>query len=317
MVPMSEPRTQPTSLQSTNIGHVDWLSVAPWTLLFRVPGIVFGKPLLIGIVGSLLLGGWPTTFCELIQTDLASAWQTDGGFESLALGELIYQGPFAWVASLLWLSVWLMLGSAIIDHAARSLCGLSETSMGRSLNLIPSRFLTTLGGLSLTLGGVVLLTGILWLISWLGSFEFLQPVYQTAWPLLTILFGLPLLLITVGLVVGWPLMLCAAVIDKSDTFDATSRTFAYLYQRVFHLVYLILIAGAIGVVCHWILEALQTGLFFTMEPFDQTADITWGKRVLGNFLEGFYFAYFFTASAAIYLLLRKRVDDQPMDDMAV
>ena len=56
MVPMSEPRTQPTSLQSTNIGHVDWLSVAPWTLLFRVPGIVIGKPLLIGIVGFATAG---------------------------------------------------------------------------------------------------------------------------------------------------------------------------------------------------------------------------------------------------------------------
>lgn len=317
MVPMSEPYTQLNTLESTKRSHIDWLTIAPWTMLLRVPGIAVGKPLLIGIAGSLLLGGWPTTFCELAETDLVSAWQSDGGFESLAFGDLIYRGPFAWVASLLWLAVWLMLGSAIIDHAARSLCSLPESSMVRSLNLIPSRFLTTLGGLSLTLAGIALLSGILWFAGWFGSFKFLQSIYQIAWPLLTILFGLPLLLLTVGGVIGWPLMLCAAVIDKSDTFDATSRTFAYLYQRIFDLVFLVIAASAVGILCHWILEALQMGLFFTMEPFAPIADTTWGKRVLSNFLEGFYFAYFFSASAAIYLLLRKRVDDQPIDEMAV
>ena len=244
---------------------------------------------MIGIVGSLLLGGWPTTFCELLRTDLVAAWQSDGGFESLALGDVISKGPFAWIASLLWFAVWLMLGSAIIDHAARSLCGLSETSLAKSLNLIPSRFLTTLGGISLTLGGVVLFSVILWFTGWLGSFDFIQPIYETAWPLLAILLGLPLLLLLFGGLIGWPLMLCAAVIDKSDTFDATSRTFAYLYQRVFSLFLFVAVAGGVGMLCHWFIQALLTGILFTMEPFTPSEDISWGKKVAGNFLEGFYF----------------------------
>ncbi len=304
-------------MPSTKLSQIDWVSIAPWTLLLQVPGVALGKPLLIGIVGSLLLGGWPSNLLELVQTDIITAWESDGGFESLSIGYLLAQGPRTWVASILWLIAWFMLGSSIVDHATRMLCQERETTLTRSLIMIPNRFFSLLGGLSLTLGSIVLLAGILWVLSWFGSLALVKPIYEVAWPLMAILLGLPLFLLILGFLVGWPLMLCAVVIDKSDAFDATSRMFAYLFQRLFSLLFYLLIAFAIGTLCHWILATLQLGTQFVLEPFTPSGEISWSNGVLSNLFEGFYFAYFFSASAAVYLMRRKRIDDQPIDEMEV
>ena len=65
------------------------------------------------------------------------------------------------------------------------------------------------------------------------------------WPL-ALLAGLVMALLLLGLGFGWPLMWATISTEGTDSFDALSRTYAYVFQRPLRYLFYVLVAGVIG-----------------------------------------------------------------------
>ena len=153
-----------------------------------------------------------------------------------------------------------------------------------------------------------------------------------------LLLGLVMTLLIVGWAAGWPLMIATVAVEAEDAFDALSRSYSYVYRRpAMYAIHAILawVLGAVGLVAVWMLAALAVhmarwGLAFgapdatlgTYFSGDADAIDTAGAahgfwiflvRLLAH---GWIYSYFFTATTAIYLLLRLEVDGKPLDDLA-
>jgi hypothetical protein len=115
-----------------------------------------------------------------------------------------------------------------------------------ALRFSTQKFLSFFSAPLIPFAGVALVTillmlgGFLFLIPWVG--EFLASVL---WPL-PLLGGLVMALMLIGLV-GWPLMYATISTEGSDSFDALSRCYAYVFQRPWHYVFYSLVAFAYGV----------------------------------------------------------------------
>jgi hypothetical protein len=138
-------------------------------------------------------------------------------------------------------------------------------------------------------------------------------------------------LILAGLAAGWPLMHAAVAAESQDGFDALSRSYAYVYQRpgryaaYLALSWLIGLAGlvVVGLVSHSAVSLAEWALSWTApaEPLGtlfQTGALADSRPsimlhafwlgVVSVLAHGWVYAYFWSASALVYLLIRHDVD---------
>lgn len=154
-----------------------------------------------------------------------------------------------------------------------------------------------------------------------------------------------------GLIFGWPLMWPAISAERDgDAFDAFSRSYSYVYGKPLHYFFYVVVAAAFGAL-GWAVVGTATVLvrefgFWALswggggaavvELREQALDIAsgefnWREQAplwnFGTLLIGlvvalihavtaaFRFTFFFSASSAIYLLLRYDVDEKEMDEV--
>ena len=152
------------------------------------------------------------------------------------------------------------------------------------------------------------------------------------WPLL-LLAGLLMALLLLGLAFGWPLMWATISTEGTDAFDALSRSYAYLFQRPLRVLFYAFIAAVLGWLGWLLVVNFAAGVIWLTDWAAawgcggvRMADIENGTQagsgvihfwVVGvKFLAvGFRYGYFFTAAAAIYLLLRRDVDATETDEV--
>jgi hypothetical protein len=149
---------------------------------------------------------------------------------------------------ILWsLATWAFFGGAITRIAAVQIARPNERlSLAEAVKFVLARYKAYLTApifpmlflAVLTLGLIVfgLLEGNLGIIG-----DFLGPLL---WPL-ALLVGLIMAVVLVGLV-GWPLMYATISVEGSDSFDAISRSYSYVYQAPWHYLWYSLVAIAYG-----------------------------------------------------------------------
>lgn len=344
-MPDPTPPDEPLSRPPEPLRRIDWLAVAPWTLLLRAPGITLGWPFLLGAVGVLIvLGGLDSDH----RTDLASpvsclrvAADRLASFPADALGsvrETFLNEEFSFGRRLLRLaglgigvSIWGLLGLVIVDHASRKYTGTEgvgfRATWWRSVKRLP-----TLLGLFTFMAAVAF--GALWL--WPHALCWLWVDAWTPIAVLAAIGGGVALLVSTGLVfllggllLAIPLLWPAIVIDNADGFDAISRAFAYATQRLGRLIGYTIVAGALGVLLGALVELVASSalsLTFAAHPpidLQQPAGSELSNNVIAIWTalfaraaRGIYPAYWFVATTGVYLLLRRDVDGQPLDEMA-
>ena len=127
------------------------------------------------------------------------------------------------------LAVWALFGGAITRMAAVELAGKETVGIKEALRFVVRRYLSYFGSPLVPLGliGVLILVdivlGLIQLIPFVGDLS-----TSLLWPLL-ILTGLGKALLLVGLV-GYPMMYPTISAEGSDTLDALSRSYNYVYQ---------------------------------------------------------------------------------------
>lgn len=298
-MPENNDRPQPPiTVPREALRRIDWLEIAPWIRILRAPGAVVGVPLLLGAIGTLF-GGEIASPHELLDC-LASLFVA--GHESpVALR------PESWSSVILTYFVWLVLGVGIAGTSAGKITD-SETESRKG-------FARQWGSnLVRTLLALVLIAGIASpLALLLFGFSFVPQMLATPIGDLTALVvGLPLMVACLLMTLAVPLMIAAVVIDDADPFDAVSRTAAYTLQKPFTLGWAVLMAIAAGIASSWIIEGLIQGTTTLMQAFGSPTN---ALPYFAAALRGFYPAYLFVAGVAVYLVMRKAIDGQPLNEM--
>lgn len=184
----------------------------------------------------------------------------DAGKGGLIYWSLIAGRGFCWLLSehwvfagillLVWLAVWSLFGGAI--HRIAALQGAREEkisirqalrfSAGKFFSFFTAPLIPLVGilivGFGVALGGLI---GNLWgfgalVVGLLGG--------------LALLAGLIIAFVAVGLLAGVGLMYPTIAVEGSDSFDAMSRSFSYVYAKPWRAALYGLMALAHGVVCY-------------------------------------------------------------------
>lgn len=195
----------------------------------------------------------------------------------------------------------------------------------------------------LPLGGALLISIPLIVLGLGMHIDPLVPVAGLLWPLV-LLAGVLLTIIVVGLLVAWPLLWPSVSVEESDAFDAVSRSYAYAFQRPLHYVFYLLVASILGLALMLAVDVFAgrvldlSTLFVSWGSGTQRIDhilapvagakqgllLAAGSWLIGLWTNGvftlqlaFQFAFFWSTSSAIYLLLRRDVDATEMDEISV
>ena len=236
------------------------------------------------------------------------------------------------LCGLLAAAVWAFFGAAICRIAAVQLATGEQVGLGAALRYACRKWPAYFAAPLLPVGGVLLATltvlVLAWLMRlvglWLGIFF---------WPLVLVA-GLFMALLLLGLLFGWPLMWATISAEGTDSFDALSRAYAYTFQRPLHYLFYSVVAAFIGWLGWLLVQNFAAGVVWmgywaaawgcsadqldallkNGQGFSVGAIHFWAGCVK-LLAVGYLFSYFFTASAAVYFLLRRDVDATEMDEV--
>jgi hypothetical protein len=351
----------------TELREIPYLRLFPWVRLFQGVRVALdGKKMILAAIGlGISLAGWglldvlfpdsSSITLRFMPEPLPSPFASRGGLMG-ALAEaapkvadppLILMQPFRamfsvdpapgefWHGALaaVWgAAVWGIIGGAIariavVQVAKGERIGLSEAVRFSARKAVPLIFapLAPLIGVAF-FAAFCALMGLGYrihnqaVISVLGVFAFL-PLFA----------GLMMAILLLGLAASWPLMHATIVVESEDTFDALSRSYAYVYQRPMRYGAYAVLAWALGTVGLLVVSVFARsveslaiwGLSFGA-PDDLLIRLFLGGRAedtstaamihtawitLVHLLAyGWVFSYFWTCAVIIYLLLRHDVD---------
>jgi len=128
--------------------------------------------------------------------------------------------------------------------------------------------------------------------------------------------------------------------EGTDSFDALSRSYAYVFQRPLHYLFYAIVAAIFGWLGWLLVQNFASGIIwmtYWAASWGGTDKLVFDKVMSGGDLTGmgnagmwlihfftgcvkllavgYLFSYFWTASVAIYFLLRRTVDATEMDEV--
>jgi len=149
----------------------------------------------------------------------------------------------------LWtLGTWALFGGAITRMAAVQVARNDKIGIGEAIRFVTARYYSFLSAPLFPLLFIafmvvlLILYGLCYWIPVVGDIL----VAGIGWPLI-LLAGLAMAVVLVGLV-GWPMMYATISAEGSDSFDAISRSYSYVYQSPWHYAWYSLVALAYGAV---------------------------------------------------------------------
>ena len=149
---------------------------------------------------------------------------------------------------ILWtLTIWGFFGGAICRIAAVQVARNERISLRESLAFTRERFVSYVAApvFPLVLLGIFVI--VLMLFGWLAWIPWFGELFAGLfWPVV-ILIGFIMAIVMVGLI-GWPLMIATVSTEGTDSFDALSRSYSYIYQAPWQYVWYNFLAVVYGAV---------------------------------------------------------------------
>ena len=242
----------------------------------------------------------------------------------------------------LWtLLVWSFFGAAISRIAVAHFgCG-EQIGIGAAMRFAGKRFRAIVSAPLMPLVAMLLLLLVPAILGWLMSFEGIAAAIGAVLWGASILAGGLATLLAVGIFFGWPLMVPTIAAERNgDSFEALSRAYAYCTQRPLHLFLYATLASILGGAT-WVLVLAFFGFLlhstslaavnFGANPSDFSSAAWLGAGqdnipasamilrfwtvIVRGFAVGFHFSFFWSASSAIYLLLRSDLDQTDFDEI--
>lgn len=317
---------------AAGVGSVRVLGLATVGLLIAEIGVwgLYGFDFEAANQVALMPGGAagdsfsPAELAERSLSSLAGYW--------LGLASPFWQGPSSFgagcqqVAAGLWrLATWSLFGVAIARAASLHLTHHDAPRARSLLGQSAKHWRGQLLGPLVLLGVVGALLVAVWGVAQVGAFEADRYLAVLLMPL-AMLLSLLGAVVGVGAMVGTPLIWAAYAVEHDDPFDAVSCGLAYTYQRPMRLLaytgQAVLIGVVLGAVVLAILRIgfglLGTYLAVTLTPGATPAALPviqlWA--ILYDYLPTlFHAAYFWHATVAVYLLMRRDIDEKQVDEI--
>ncbi len=237
----------------------------------------------------------------------------------------------------LWsLATWAFFGAAITRIAVVQLAAEERVGLAASLRFACSKWLSFFAAPLFPMGGVVLAGIPVFILGLLMRAEVGLLLSAVVWPL-AIVAALFMAVLLLGLIFGWPLMWGTVSAEGTDTFDALSRSYAYVFQRPLHYLFYAVVASIIGYLGWLLVSNFAAGVVFLSYYVAGWGaggiELAPGAEGLGSLgyagavlirvwtgcvkilAVGYLYSYFWTATAAIYLLLRRNVDATELDEV--
>ena len=254
------------------------------------------------------------------------------------------------------LLLWAIFGGAIARIAAVHVARDEKISVGQALRFSSSKLLSFVFApvipiiIILVAGVIIALGGLLWYIPVIG------PILGGAIFILALLVGFIITLVGVGTVGGFNLMYPTIAVEGSDSFDAISRSFSYIFARPWRMIFYTALSLVYGALCFlfaryfvyvmlgvthyfasWFLAGKAAHYWPEIWPQVNDADLayrinfhalSWSDAtsafliacwvyVVLAFLAAFVVSFYFSANTIIYYLMRREVDATELDDVYV
>jgi len=267
-----------------------------------------------------------------------------------------YHLLYAIIFFVIFLLVWAVFGGAIARIAAVQVARDEKISVRQALRFSINKVLSFVFApviplvIVIVIGLLLAIGGLLFYIPWIG------PIVGGALFFLALIAGVVITLVLLGTAGGLNLMFPTIAVEGSDSFDAISRSFSYVFARPWRMLWYTLVAIIYGaltylfvrlfivlVLCStryfvsWFLGG-QPGRWFpemwpesTMArlPYDiDFAGMKWSEDIaafliclwvflLIGLVGAFVISFYFSANTIIYYLMRREVDATELEDVYV
>ena len=320
------------------IRRIDWTELTPVVLLLRIFNIALGmRILLIALVGLQLtvslnfFAGVSFVNPSLVEQARQGEPQSylNLPFDVLYSGVLdntfsVWQNPklFFWYPGIV--LIWVICGGMICRIVAVRLTIDESESLDNLLLFLRKRGISFISAPMLMVIGILCCFLPVKIAGWMLAVPYLNYVVAILFP---IPFAFTCLTIFLALVltVGCMLLFAAVSTDGSDGFDAISRMFSYVCQRPLHYIvywFCCIALGWLGFALVQFLTIFAINLCWktvSANPaeFDilMASCITFWAGLFDSLRLAYVFAWFWTSSVAIYLLLRRSVDATPFNEV--
>jgi hypothetical protein len=229
------------------------------------------------------------------------------------------------------IAIWGYFGGIITRSASLQLATGDRDHVGLTLRFACKHWRNYVVAPITPLMGVAAIAIPLWIMGLLLR-AYLGVLVALAWPLL-LCGGFLIALLLAGLAFGWPLMWGNVSTEGVDSFDAISRSYDYVFHRPLNYAFYVAVAAAIGAATWTIVYYFTAGIVGATYwavgwgcGTEELAGVMAGQGITGGLIHfwcqclkllavGFLFSYFWTASSAIYLLLRRDNDATELDEI--
>ena len=236
-------------------------------------------------------------------------------------------------------AVWAFFGGAICRTAAVKLAADEQVGVAAALRYASRKWPAYFAAPLLPVGGVALATIVIFFLGLIMRSNVGLVLGGILWPLVLVA-GFLMAVLLLALLFGWPLMWAAISAEGTDSFDALSRTYAYVFQRPLRYLFYVIVAGVIGLLGWILVSEFAAGVVWLgywaagwgcgrdqigaiLSGSDQLSSVgQFGARMIRFWAGcvkmlavGYMFSYFWTASAAVYFQLRRDVDATETDEV--
>jgi hypothetical protein len=223
------------------------------------------------------------------------------------------------------IGVWSFIGGCLARRSIQEFGTRITAPWSDTVSLVRSRWISLAWSTAMPIALILMCCLIPLILGWLSNIPFLGPWVAG-------LLMIPLVLMSLG--VGWcaavtlfgfPLSVAAIVSEKNaDAFDGVSRSAAYAFQKPATLILAVIVAEWLGHFAGGLVSvAVNTGFSILQAAFNlgSLRDLTGQGTMLDGLFAGFVpwivtafgFSFFWTASSAMYLILRREVDHTEFD----
>jgi hypothetical protein len=147
------------------------------------------------------------------------------------------------------MAVWSVFGGAITRIAAVEVARGEKIGLGEAIRFTTRRWLAYLSAPLFPLLFVFFLLVLMWIFGLFFWIPFVGDILVAGllwW--VPLLFGLGMACTLIGLAVGWPLMAPTISTEDTDSWEAVSRSFSYVFQRPWHYIWYSVVGASYGAV---------------------------------------------------------------------
>ena len=178
---------------------------------------------------------------------------------------------WALIFSLVTVAIWAVFGGAIHRVAALHYAREEKISMAQAVRFSVGKFFGFFTAPLIPLAVIVGIGLLLALGGLVGNIPGVGPVIIGVLMILALVFGLVIAFLIVGLTGGMGLMYPTIAVEGSDSFDAFSRSYAYIFARPWRTVFYGLVSLVYGAVCYFFVRAFAYVALFATHTF-----VRWG-----------------------------------------